>query len=292
MRLAALLTCFNRRDQTLACLHALHACRRPGGCELAVYLVDDGSLDGTGDAVRAAFPQVTVISGDGSLYWSGGMHRAFAAALRHDHDAYLWLNDDTLLYPQALEKLLDCGTDLAPGQDGRHDIIVGATCDAHSGQLTYGGLTSRSWWQPHHYVHLAVADRPQACSTLNGNCVLIPRAVARALGNIDPAFVHGIGDWDYGFRARRAGFGIWMAPGFVGTCSQNPRIVLPPAEAASIRLQWRRTCAPKRVPPRAWYTFVRRHYGLFWPLYFIRPYVSAVLRALRAKLRLAPGAGA
>lgn len=285
MRLAALLTCHNRRDQTLACLRALHACIRPAGCELAVYLVDDGSHDGTGAAVRAEFPLVTVIDGDGSLFWNGGMRCAFGAAIQKGHDAYLWLNDDTLLYPDALEKVLACSNELVASHGGRHDIIVGATCDAISGKLTYGGLVGRSRWSPHYYVHLPVADQPQSCQTLNGNCALIPQEVVRAIGNIDDAFVHAIGDWDYGFRARNAGFGIWMAPGFVGTCSQNPAAVMPAEEASSIRTQLRKTCSPKRVPPHAWLTFVRRHCGLFWPVYFVRPYASAVLRAVSAKFK-------
>lgn len=285
MRLAALLTCHNRRDQTLACLRALHACTRPAGCELAVYLVDDGSRDGTGEAVRAEFPGITVIDGDGSLFWNGGMRRAFGAAIQHDHDAYLWLNDDTLLFPDALEKVLACSDERASANGGRCDIIVGATHDAVTGKLTYGGLVSRSRWSPHYYVHLPVSDVAQPCQTLNGNCVLIPRAVVRAIGNIDDAFVHAIGDWDYGFRARRAGFGIWMAPGFVGTCSQNPVVAPPRKEAASIRTQLRKTCGPKRVPPQAWRTFVRRHCGPLWPVYFVRPYLSAVVRALAAKFR-------
>jgi GT2 family glycosyltransferase len=286
MRLAALLTCHNRRAQTLASLRALHACTRPAGWELAVYLVDDGSRDGTGAAVRTEFPAVQIIDGDGSLFWNGGMRRAFGAAMQHDYDAYLWLNDDTLLYPDALEKMLACGDAQAAARGGRRDIIVGATCDVVTGKLTYGGMVSRSRWSPHYYVHLPAADRPQPCHTMNGNCVLVPRAVAQAIGNIDGAFVHAIGDWDYGFRARKAGFGLWLAPGFVGTCSQNPKVATPVQEASSIRLQLRKTCGPKRVPPRAWKTFVQRHYGVFWPAYCVRPYALAVLRALGAKFRV------
>lgn len=289
MRLAALLTCHNRREQTLVCLRALRACTLPAGCDLAVYLVDDGSRDGTGAAVRAEFPQVAVIDGDGSLFWNGGMRRAFGTAMQHDHDAYLWLNDDTLLYPDALEKVLACSDERASANGGRRDIIVGATRDAVTGKLTYGGMVSRSRWSPHYYVHLAASGRVQPCQTLNGNCVLIPRAVVQAIGNIDDAFVHAIGDWDYGFRARKAGFRIWMAPGFVGMCSNNPPVALSAEEAASVRVQLRKTCSPKRVPPHAWKTFVRRHYGMFWPVYFVRPYASTVLRALGAKFKRALG---
>ncbi|MBU1425987.1 MAG: glycosyltransferase family 2 protein [Gammaproteobacteria bacterium] len=289
MHLAALLTCHNRRDQTLACLRALHACSLPSDCELSVYLVDDGSSDGTETAVRAEFPLVNVIDGDGSLFWNGGMRRAFGVAMQQDHDFYLWLNDDTILYPEALQRVFVCSDEMASAHGGRRDVIVGATCDAVSGQLTYGGLVSRSRWSPNTLVHLPEADHPQSCQTLNGNCVLIPQQVVQAIGNIDDAFVHAIGDWDYGFRARRAGFGIWMVPGFVGTCSSNQPAVTLPAEAANIRLQLRKTCGPKRVPPHAWRVYVQRNCGLFWPAYFVRPYVSAVLRAFAAKFRRARG---
>lgn len=284
MRLAVLMTCHNRRVKTTECLRALHACLLPPGVVLEIYLVDDGSRDGTSEAVRQEFPRVRILDGDGNLFWNGGMRRAFAAAMKDGYDGYLWLNDDTILYPSALQTLLDCSRALAGLNGGRQDIVVGATCDPESGVLTYGGLVNRSRLSPRYYVHLPVSDQVQSCKTLNGNCVLVPAEVAKVIGNIDDAFIHAIGDWDYGFRARAAGFGIWMVPGFVGTCSQNPPVVIPRVEAANIRAQLRRICGPKRVPPRAWRTFVQRHYGVLWPAYFIRPYVSTVLRALAAKM--------
>ena len=46
--------------------------------------MDDGSTDGTADAVRHAFDSVTVIRGDGSLYWAAAMARAERVAATHD----------------------------------------------------------------------------------------------------------------------------------------------------------------------------------------------------------------
>ncbi len=63
--IAVLLTCHNRRAETLRCLEALLA--QDAGASLRVFLVDDGSTDGTGEAVRVSFPQVNVVQGDGSL---------------------------------------------------------------------------------------------------------------------------------------------------------------------------------------------------------------------------------
>lgn len=283
-RLAALLTCHNRREKTIACLTALHACPLPSGLRLTTFVVDDGSSDGTAEAITSQFPDVKVLRGDGSLFWNGGMRKAFAAAMEEGFDDYLWLNDDTLLDTEALQRLYDCRTDLEAGGEVS-PLVVGATRDPVSGLLSYGGLIARDAASPNHLVVLPVGNAAQRCKSLNGNCVLVPEAAALALGNLDPNFVHAIGDWDYGMRANAAGFHVWMAPGFIGTCERNPPTKMPPALARSIRARLRHVCGPKQVPPRAWYTYVRRNYGRTWPIEFVKPYASAVLGALAAKWR-------
>ena len=74
---------------------------------LDVFVLDDASSDGTGEAIAEQFPEVTVLRGDGKLYWNGGMRRAFAAAIAGDYDYYLWMNDDTTLDDGALALLLE-----------------------------------------------------------------------------------------------------------------------------------------------------------------------------------------
>ena len=53
------------------------------------------------------------------------------------------------------------------------------------------------------------------------NDIRHPNSVASKVGNIDGAFIHSMGDLDYGLRARKLGCSIWTAPSFVGTCSRN-----------------------------------------------------------------------
>ena len=66
MKIAALLTCFNRKDKTITCLNSvlniIPTCH--------VYLVDDASTDGTSEAIKQNFPQVNIIQGNGNLFWS------------------------------------------------------------------------------------------------------------------------------------------------------------------------------------------------------------------------------
>lgn len=284
-KLACVITCHNRREKTLKCITALFSCRLPPRIGLQVILVDDGSTDGTHEAVKDLFPQVQVIRGDGSLFWNGGMRKGLAAAIEQGFDDYLWLNDDTTLDVDALARLYAC-RDALKGIEGTVPcIVVGATRDPATGQLSYGGLVPAAPDLPNQLVTLPAGDVPQRCKTLNGNCVLIPSEIVHALGNLDEHFVHAIGDWDYGLRATAAGFGVWMAPGFVGVCERNAPTQLPVRVARSVRARLRYVCSPKQVPPRAWYTYVRRNYGPLWPIEFAKPYVSAVIGALAAKLR-------
>lgn len=285
LRLACVITCHNRREKTLKCIAALFSCRRPLRTELQVILVDDGSSDGTFEAVRNLFPQVQVIRGDGSLFWNGGMRKGFAAAIEQRFDDYLWLNDDTTLDVDALERLYACRDAVKEVGDAISCIVVGATRDPVTGQLSYGGLVPSAPDSPNQLVTLPVGTVPQRCKTLNGNCVLISSDIVHALGNLDENFVHAIGDWDYGLRATAAGFGVWMAPGFVGVCERNAPTRLPAGVARSVRARLRYVCSPKQVPPRAWFTYVRRNYGPLWPIEFAKPYASAVIGALAAKLR-------
>jgi GT2 family glycosyltransferase len=49
-RIAVLLTCFNRKQKTLACLEALFNQTLPADTSLTTYLVDEASTDGIGTA--------------------------------------------------------------------------------------------------------------------------------------------------------------------------------------------------------------------------------------------------
>jgi GT2 family glycosyltransferase len=291
------LACHNRADKTLAALAALLSQKGCGDVDLRVHLLDDDSTDGTPERVAALFSdrrsavdvagpgpatsrEVTVHHGNGQLFWNGGMRRAFAAALREDHDHYLWLNDDTIMDADALRTLLDTHHAVSD-EVGRPIIVAGSTRDPDTGALTYGGVNRPSRMRPLRFDLITPGTHPRASETMNGNCVLIPRAVAQRVGNLEPGYRHGMGDYDYGLRARAAGCEVWITAGTIATCSTNP---VARAGQGPLRDEWGRVRSTKGLPPADWKVFARRWAGALWPVYWASPYVRRGVALLRQRL--------
>ncbi|MFN0306070.1 MAG: glycosyltransferase family 2 protein [Burkholderiales bacterium] len=279
MKIAVLMACFNRREKTLACLAALMANALSKDHSIHVILADDGSTDGTAAAVLARYPDAQIISGDGSWFWNGGMHKAFERAMQGGYDAYLWLNDDTNLYPDTLMRLFDTWRQ-AKLRRGADAIVVGSTQDPGTLELTYGGVVRAASWRPLTFRMIEPGDRAIECESMWGNCVLIPAAVALAIGNLDPRFKHSMGDVDYGLRARKAGFGIFVMPGFAGTCSTNsPKGTFEDARVPLIQ-RLRKIAHPKGMPIDSWRVLTRRHAGPLWFLYWVWPYFKVIATSI------------
>lgn len=275
--IAAIITCYNRKEKTLTCLKNLMSQDGIENVDLTVYLVDDGSTDGTGDAVKKNFPQVNLFKGNGTLYWNGGMRFAFSVAKKSDYDYYLWLNDDTFLYSDALKLLLDTSNSIR-SQKGGDVIVTGTINDIDTGKVNYGGRIKKSKFQPLKFIQLENSTEPQQCDTFNGNVVLIPRNVAKKIGNISPEYSkqHG-GDIDYGLRAKYAGFESWVAPGFIGECASNTTEGTLFDKKLPFKERIKIMKTPHGVPPaKEWMVFSKRHAGFLWPIYWIRTMVRVI----------------
>lgn len=277
IRLAALLTCHNRRVETLECLKALYEQILPSFVKLSVYLVDDGSTDGTSESVRHLFPHVNLIAGDGQLFWNRGMRVAIEEAMKHDYDHYLWINDDTILYPNAIQSLIEMNHKLEAHYEN-NSILVGSVCDPETKIFTYGGVYKSNLFHPLKFKKVIPNGTIQSCDTMNGNCVLIPRHVIQKIGNLDPSFSHRFGDFDYGLRARESGFRIWATPAFLGECSRNSKL------QTSELLQ--KIHQPKFRPFLEMKVFTKRHGGLLWFIFWLSPYVKLHMLSVFQKNRL------
>jgi len=277
--IAVLMTSFNRRELTLRSLSSLYRQMNPSDIQISVFLVDDGCTDGTAEAVTSHFPEVNLLPGDGTLFWNGGMRKAFAAAMQGAFDAYIFLNDDTILYEDALMRAIACAHSCMAA--GAPAIVVGSTLSPITGGHSYGGILRRfrgleltfEKVLPHSW-----SSTP--CDTMNGNFAIVPKEIAAVVGNVERRFRHQFGDLDYGLRAKRAGFDVVVAPGYVGECHPNSSAGSWRDPSVAFARRWASLNSPKGVPFSEWFLFTWRHYGWRWPYYSISPYLKTIASSL------------
>lgn len=256
--IAVLLTVYNRREKTLACLEKLwhedEKLKSDGGYSLSVYLVDDGSTDGTSEAVMERFPGVHLIKGEGNLFWNQGMRLAWDEAAKEDPDFYLWVNDDTIVNEGAIATLTETSAFL------RHRAIVVGTSTGADGQLSYGGRTKSN------KVITPDPVLPLPCFTFNGNLVLVPRWAWQKLGNLEARYHHGFGDYDYGVRAAKSGVTCVVAPGISASCDRNPGVEKWRDANYPLKERYRFLKGPKGRPPSEQFLYDRRMSGIFYAI--------------------------
>ncbi|MDP4013818.1 MAG: glycosyltransferase family 2 protein [Candidatus Nanopelagicales bacterium] len=265
-RLVAILACHNRREVTLKCLASLED-QRFGEADVAVVLIDDGSTDGTGEAVARRFPNVDIVRTPGDYYWAKSMALAEHHAHRMGSEVLLWLNDDVTLAPDAVARLWKAHLERPEA------ILVGATVDPESGRCSYGGKR-RTGRHPMRFTPVPVRSSPVRVDTFNGNVVLVPWSARHVVGPIDGEFAHAYADTDYGLRARKLGVEIIQVAGSVGECRAN---VAPDTRAMKITQRWKWLTSPKGLPLGSQARFMKRHGGPEWPAYFIYGAVRGVL---------------
>lgn len=243
MRIAALLTCHNRKEKTIECLSSLYKYLQ----DVDVYLVDDASNDGTADVVRLQFPQVHLIIGTGNLFWSRGMYIAWKEAQKKDYDYYLWINDDVILYPCFWKELTKVAI------PNNKVIVSGIIESVDKTEILYGGSNENK--------KLVIPQgKPLQITYMNGNVVLIPSFISKEIGIIDPYYHHDLGDVDYGLRAIKAGFkvistGVPVAAGYKnGYCRVRKW-------NSNLIGRIKRLYSPLGANPRINFYFRRRHFG-------------------------------
>lgn len=273
MKIAILLASFNRKEKTLACIQRLTDQHLPETVTLDIHLTDDASPDGTAEAVRTRFPQVNIYQGDGYYYWAGGMRTSWHHARETRPDFYLLLNDDVFLFDDAIARLL-AWNERYKQERGNETIVVGPTKDGITGKVSYGGRNTYSKYRPQYYLVYS-DDNYVECDLGDGNIMLVPAAVVDKVGILSEEWTHGLGDHDYTFRAKNAGFSLIAAPGFYGICTfdkgkgwKSGKVKL------SERLEY--LYSPTGLQYKQYMAFIRRYYPYDLPMTFIKLWIKTL----------------
>lgn len=228
-RIAVILTCFNRKDLTLASLQSLYQAQRTyneigeNKLSLSVFLTDDGCTDGTADAILSSLPNedIHIIQGTGSLYWAGGMRMAWKQALKSgvSWDFYLLINDDTLFRMDAFVELFQTHNYVI-SQHHKAGVYCGICSSPDGLTVTYGGkkhckgLFGKA-------VLLMPTGIPQSCSMTNANILMVSSIVVDSMGIFDDFYTHTNADWAYGIEAGKHGFPVYVTGKVCGLCEYD-----------------------------------------------------------------------
>lgn len=252
MNIAAILTCFNRKEKTIVCLRSLFSIIP----NIEVYLTDDGCTDGTPEAVRELYPlSVHIVNGNGNLYWSRGMYTAWKEAIKDNYDYYIWLNDDIELYPFFFKELFECNS-----IGGGNCIISGLIEDFEHNKILYGGTGfDGKLNQP--------SEIPQPVSHMNGNVVLVPASVVEKIGIIDPVLHHDLGDVDYGLTAIENGINVYTTRKAIAAGYSNDFCRVR-KWGTTIFKRFKRLNHPLGSPLKINFYYRNKHFGYFHAVLF------------------------
>jgi GT2 family glycosyltransferase len=215
-KVAIVFPVFNGLEYTKNCLYTLYNHNKIDENKLIqVVIVDDGSTDGSSSWISENYPQVHLIMGDGSLWWSGGVNKGIGYILKNlDSEYILWWNNDIIAdkdYFANLNSLLgkvDDQTIVGSKiyKDDKFNTIwsMGGVFDPHSGKKYMIGADEPE------------SDRYQeliSCDWLTGMGTVTHRSVYEKIGLIDDEnFPQYHGDLEFTYRAKLNGYKIMVHP--------------------------------------------------------------------------------
>lgn len=207
----AVVLSWNGRDDTLNCLESLMRVTRS---DLAIVCVDNGSTDGSQEAVRERFPHVRLIEAGTNLGYSGGNNLGIRHALEHGARWVILVNNDATVAPDVVD-----GFDRAARAHPRAGILAGKVYFADRPQtvwfagqrvselLGYSGRP-RGYGRPDgpRYNQIGITGRAV------GALMAVSREAIEAVGLLDEGLFAYVEDVDLALRVRRAGLEVIFAP--------------------------------------------------------------------------------
>jgi GT2 family glycosyltransferase len=191
-------------SETSACLESLAASRYD---ELTVLLVDNGSPDGSGGALHARFPDTPYLQTGANLGYAGGNNRGFAWALEHDAQYVLVLNNDTVVDPDCVSRLVQAANDT-----GAPVVAPQIRHFDEPERIWYGGGSFSLMRALGMHETNGHGDRRRPVTFVCGCCFLIRADVLRTVGGFDESYFAYGEDAELSLRLSRAGYDLLYEP--------------------------------------------------------------------------------
>lgn len=201
-----ILVSWNSREDTLRAVESVRQCIAEGESDgpVGIRVVDNGSRDGTAEALESRFPDIRVIRMDRNTGFTGGI-RAGVAESRAEF--LIFLNNDAVVEPgwlAALLRMLRPAPDDVVAAGGRILDTSGTLADFVGGIMTFDG----HGFQPGFRRPLNEVAEPASGAEIFFACggnMIVKRRRFLDLGGFDDDFFAYLEDVDFGWRVWSSG---------------------------------------------------------------------------------------
>jgi len=204
---------WNGKADTIECLNFLQHVEYQN---FKIVVVDNGSTDGTCEAIKKQFPVVELVANKENLRFAGGNNVGMQYALQNGAEYVLLLNNDTVVDKHFLKNLLEvASTNPGIGMVGPKIYYF-----TDKQRLWYAGGKIVWWKGLVSHVGIREVDHGQydeikETDYITGCCILVKRSVIESIGMLDERyFIYGE-DADWCVRTTRKGFNLVYVPASV-----------------------------------------------------------------------------
>ena len=227
-KVAVVMVNYNGFEYSRECIDSIRRLDYP---DYAIVFVDNGSSDGSGEAIHDLYrDKIVYLPLAENLGVTGGNNAGIEYALTHHCDYVLFLNNDTLVDSHFLDRLVQTSQ-----ASGEALVVPKIVCYFDQQRLDHWLGSDFNWWTgmpqgyqryPYDAPLLNSRSEIKVASTC---CLLAPVSVLRTVGGMDENYFMYYDDADFTLRATRAGYRLLYEPESViyHKCNMTTRTMQP-----------------------------------------------------------------